>query len=77
MAWLAGLAAERAQRAQAVHGGSSRTQRTHSTVFTGRHALKRAPPWLSEESLESVLTLLPLSLMLTADFLTDSISGET
>ena len=48
MAWLAGLAAERAQRAQAVHGGSSRTRCTHSTEFTGRHVLERAPSWLSE-----------------------------
>lgn len=77
VAWLAGLAAERDSRAQAVHGGSSRARRTHSTVFTGRQALRRAPPWLTDEALESILALLPLALMFTADFLIDSSCGET
>lgn len=77
MSWLAGLVAEREQRARAVHGGFCRARRTHSTVFTGRHALRRAPPWLTGEALVSILAVLPLALMLTADFLTDSVCGET
>ena len=52
-AWLAGLAAEREGRARAVHGGGSGSRRTHSTVFTGRQALVREPPWLTGEKLET------------------------
>ena len=76
-AWLAGLAAEREGRARAVHGGGSGGRRTHSTVFTGRQVLVREPPWLTGEKPEAVWGWLPLVLMLTAEFLFDSVCGET
>lgn len=77
VAGLAGMAAERDAHARALHGGPSRRRRTHSTVFTGRRALQRAPPWLTLEMLESILAVWPLVLMLTTDLLFDSVCGET
>ena len=77
VAWLAGLAAERHGYGPAVHGGSGRGRRRYSTVFTGRQALKRAPPWLTEEALESIGALLPLALLFSAESLIDSGCGET